>query len=91
MQLAQLLQMNKTKMEDVDLIRNSCSKLNTLQIQKILTMYSPGEGEVELFDIVVFSSSSVYCAYPAAKLDVNVAQHSAVYSVCNVTSAPIAS
>ena len=44
-QITQLLQVNKSRMEDVDAIRQGCDRLNALQIQKILTMYSPGDGE----------------------------------------------
>ncbi len=44
-QLTQLLQVDKTRVEDVDAIRQCCDRLNVVQIQKILTMYSPGDGE----------------------------------------------
>jgi len=37
----QLLQVNKKSLEDVDSILSVCSTLNPLQVQKILTMYTP--------------------------------------------------
>jgi myosin-5 len=44
-EVTQLLQISKTKPEDADHIYSSCPHLNPLQIQKILTMYSPGDYE----------------------------------------------
>jgi myosin-5 len=44
-EVTQLLQISKTKLEDADHIYSSCPHLNPLQIQKILTMYSPGDYE----------------------------------------------
>ncbi|XP_022802810.1 unconventional myosin-Va-like isoform X2 [Stylophora pistillata] len=40
-QATQLLQVNKKTLEDVDAICEVCSSLNTLQVQKILSMYTP--------------------------------------------------
>lgn len=40
-QATQLLQVNKKTLEDVDAICEVCSALNTLQVQKILSMYTP--------------------------------------------------
>eukprot|EP00794_Sanderia_malayensis_P004645 gene4645-5253_t len=37
----QLLQVNKKSLDDVDSILSVCSTLNPLQVQKILTMYTP--------------------------------------------------
>ena len=42
-QISQLLQVNKSHDEDVELIRQTCSKLSPVQVQKILSMYMPGE------------------------------------------------
>eukprot|EP01135_Chromosphaera_perkinsii_P002023 Nk52_evm70s215 gene=Nk52_evmTU70s215 len=42
---AQLLQMDKTRNEDVELICETCKSLNALQIQKLLVMYTPGDYE----------------------------------------------
>eukprot|EP00126_Sphaerothecum_destruens_P007758 Sdes_comp19978_c0_seq3m12554 len=42
---SQLLQMDKTKVEDVATICQNCSHLNPLQIQKLLVMYTPGDFE----------------------------------------------
>lgn len=44
-QITQLLQCNKTKADDVDTIFTTCVNLNPLQIQKVLTMYTPEEFE----------------------------------------------
>jgi myosin-5 len=44
-QITQLLQCNKTKADDVDTIFATCVNLNPLQIQKVLTMYTPEEFE----------------------------------------------
>eukprot|EP00053_Salpingoeca_punica_P009393 m.84178 g.84178 ORF g.84178 m.84178 type:complete len:180 (+) comp15007_c0_seq1:1422-1961(+) len=44
-EISKLLQVNKTRREDVDVICETCEHLNTLQIQKILTMYTPGDYE----------------------------------------------
>ncbi|XP_068711585.1 unconventional myosin-Va-like isoform X2 [Montipora foliosa] len=40
-QATQLLQVNKKTLEDVEAICEVCSSLNTLQVQKILSMYTP--------------------------------------------------
>ena len=45
MQICKLLQAPKTKIEDVDAIYDHCKDLNPLQIQKVLTMYTPDEFE----------------------------------------------
>lgn len=37
-QITQLLQVNKTSVEDVDTILDCCEALNPVQVQKILTM-----------------------------------------------------
>eukprot|EP00039_Didymoeca_costata_P008449 m.112324 g.112324 ORF g.112324 m.112324 type:complete len:547 (+) comp14087_c0_seq1:3714-5354(+) len=44
-QISQLLQVNKSSTDDIGLIEKTCSQLNSLQIQKILTMYSPTDSE----------------------------------------------
>ena len=44
-QLCQILQIGKTRVQDVDVIYESGAQLNPLQIQKILTMYTPMDGE----------------------------------------------
>jgi myosin V len=44
-QLTQLLQANKTRVEDAETIRTNCDRLNTTQIKKVLAMYTPGDGE----------------------------------------------
>lgn len=44
-ELTKLLQVSKSKPEDVDVIFETCQHLNPLQIQKVLTMYSPGDYE----------------------------------------------
>ena len=44
-EITKLLQVNKTRLQDVDVIYETCQKLNPLQIQKILTMYSPDDYE----------------------------------------------
>lgn len=40
-QATQLLQVNKKTLEDVDAICEVCASLNTVQVQKILSMYTP--------------------------------------------------
>ena len=40
-QASKLLQMRKTNLSDVDAICDLCTQLNALQVQKILTMYTP--------------------------------------------------
>lgn len=39
------LQVNKAHIDDVDTICEATDKLNPLQVQKILTMYTPGDFE----------------------------------------------
>lgn len=53
LQITQLLQMNKSKPEDVDVIYQTCDRLNPLQIQKILTMYTPGNYEDKVPSAVI--------------------------------------
>lgn len=40
-QISQLLQVNKSSLDDVEQIFQTCGSLNSLQMQKILTMYVP--------------------------------------------------
>ena len=42
-QASKLLQMKKSTVADVDAICDLCTQLNALQIQKILTMYTPSD------------------------------------------------
>ena len=44
-QVTQLLQVNKTSLGDVDTILDCCEALSPVQVQKILTMYTPGDFE----------------------------------------------
>lgn len=39
------VQVNKTSMEDVDLIYDTCTELSSVQVQKILSMYTPAQDE----------------------------------------------
>ncbi len=52
-QLTQLLQVNKTRIEDVEKILSTCDRLNAMQIQKVLTMYTPGDGEERVPAVVI--------------------------------------
>jgi myosin-5 len=52
-QICQLLQANKHKVEDVDTIYETCNQLNPLQVQKILTMYTPGDLEEKVPAVVI--------------------------------------
>jgi myosin-5 len=52
-QICQLLQANKHKVEDVDTIYETCNQLNPLQVQKILTMYTPGDLEEKVPALVI--------------------------------------
>ena len=42
-QASKLLQMKKSTVADVDAICDLCTQLNALQVQKILTMYTPSD------------------------------------------------
>jgi hypothetical protein len=47
-QISQLLQMEKSTTDDVGKIFELCTNLNSLQMQKILQMYTPGEHEARV-------------------------------------------
>lgn len=42
-QASKLLQMRKSSLRDVDTICDLCTQLNALQVQKVLTMYTPSD------------------------------------------------